>query len=108
MYFLLLVTDQNHQSNSSQERLTLSDLNLYLKYIITGIIGYDSMIVPFSISCVKCAIHTGTLEARMMLQVTRMASLVIGTVLREMEDTGNTTARNLDMHLNTGMMCTNV
>ena len=51
---------------------------------------------PFSISCVKCAIHTGTLEARMTVQVTRMARRVIGTVLREIEDTGNTTARNLN------------
>ena len=44
----------------------------------------------------KCAIHTGTLEARMSVQVTRMARRVMGTVLREIEDTGNTTARNLD------------
>ena len=52
--------------------------------------------IPFSISWVKCAIHTGTLEARMTVQVTRMARRVMGTVLRDMEDTGNTTAMNLD------------
>ena len=51
--------------------------------------------IPFSSWCVKWAIQTGTLEARMTAQVTRMARRVIGTVLREIEDTGNTTARNL-------------
>ena len=32
----------------------------------------------------------------MTAHVTKMARRVIGTVLREMEDTGNTTAKNLD------------
>ena len=52
--------------------------------------------LPFLISLVKWAIQTGELEIKMIDQVRRMAFLATGIVLKVNDETGNTTARNLE------------
>ena len=52
--------------------------------------------LPFLISRVKWAIQTGELEIKMIDQVRRMAFLATGIVLKVNDETGNTTARNLE------------
>ena len=59
------------------------------------IIHINKPIKPLVISMVTWATHTGLLERRITVQVSRIAIFVMLGVLYGRDDTGYTTARNL-------------